>query len=86
MLRSGIPGFFGLATDLAVFAVRDDVHIINNDGFLFLTRKQLVTKSVYFTSQSKLGLAKLSGQVGRDSCGCRRRPGRKAAAELIRAF
>jgi hypothetical protein len=67
---------------LAVFAVRDDVHIINNDGFLFLTRKQLVTKSVYFTSQSKLGLAKLSGKWD----GIVVAVGRKAAAELIGVF
>jgi hypothetical protein len=49
MLRSGIPRSFGFAIGLAVLTVRDDVRIINNGGFLFLTREQLVTQTVHFT-------------------------------------
>jgi hypothetical protein len=39
MLRSGIPGSFRFTIGLAVFAIRDDVRFIDNDGFLFLTRE-----------------------------------------------
>jgi hypothetical protein len=36
MFGAGVPCSFGFAIGSAVFSVRDDMRIINNDGFLFL--------------------------------------------------